>query len=58
MRKWNKSLFFDTSRRALADKKRWYDAIKIKGVIAVSHWLEDEARQSILKDARITTVYN
>lgn len=44
--------------RALADKKRWYDAIKIKGVIAVSHWFEDEARQSILKDARITTVYN
>lgn len=58
MKKWNKSLFFDTSRKSLADKKKWYDEIRIKGVIAVSHWLEEEAKQSILHKAQITTIYN
>ena len=58
MKKWNKSLFFDTSRKSLADKKKWYDRIRIKGVIAVSHWLEEEAKQSILHKAQITTIYN
>ena len=58
MKKWNKSLFFDTSKKALQDKKEWYDKISNKGVIAVSHWLEKEAKKSILKSAKVTTIYN
>lgn len=58
MKKWNKSLFFDTSRKSLMDKKKWYSNIRKKGVIAVSHWMEGEAHKSILSKAKIYTIYN
>lgn len=55
---WNISWFFDTSAKVLRDKKKWYRALKYKGVVAVSHWLEDAARESILSGSRFTTIYN
>ena len=58
MNDWNKSWFFDTSAKSLRDKRKWYREIHRKGVIAVSHWLEEDARESILSDAEFTTIYN
>ena len=60
MKKWNKSLFFDTSKKVLRDKKRWFskfDSLNLN-VIAVSKWMEKEIRQSILKNVNIEAIYN
>lgn len=57
--KWNKSWFFDKSAEMLADKKRLFSEIKNLGVIGVSDWITNEAKQSILKDAKIVKrIYN
>lgn len=42
------SYFLDRSRKIFLDKKRWYSQIKKMAVVAVSRWLEHEARASIL----------
>ena len=58
MKKWNKSYFFDTSQKSLQDKKVWYSEVDNFNVIAVSKWLEADAKKSILNDAQIVTIYN
>lgn len=59
MKRYNKSLFFDTSRKALADKKKWFDSIDRLAIIGVSKWISNEAEKSILKSARqIDYIYN
>lgn len=56
---WNKSLFFDISKRCLQDKKRWFSRIQNLGVVGVSDWVTNEAYHSILKDAKkIQRIYN
>lgn len=60
MKMWNKSLFFDTSEKALRDKKEWFskfDSLNLN-VVAVSKWMENEVRKSILKIANIAFIYN
>ncbi len=58
MKRWNSSWFFDTSERILRDKSCWYDSLDKKAVIAVSHWVEEDAIDSILSGALTTTIYN
>lgn len=56
---WNKSWFFDHSINALDDKRKWFSSIQRLGVIGVSDWITNEARQSILQCATlIQRVYN
>lgn len=56
---YNKSLFFDRSRKIFRDKKRLFQAIPRLGVIGVSKWVLQEAKQSFLKDAKLLDfIYN
>lgn len=58
-KQWNKSWLFDTAKRCLTDKSSWYHAIRKLGVVGVSDWITDEARQSVLRDAKvIERIYN
>ena len=52
------SFFFDKTMRMLRDKRKAYQGFDLLGVIAVSDWIRNEAEQSILKDARMATIYN
>lgn len=55
---WNKSWFFDTAKKCLKDKRDWYDGLNL-GVVGVSKWITEEAKKSILKNAKeIKTIYN
>ena len=56
--KMDKSYFFDTSQKAIQDKKRWYSLFNKLYVITVSKWLKEDVKKSILKNAQITTIYN
>lgn len=56
---YNKSLFFDWSRKIYNDKKRLFQAIPRLAVIGVSKWTIQEAYQSFLKEAKILDfIYN
>ena len=56
---YNKSLFFDRSRKIYRDKKRLFQAIPRLGVIGVSKWVLQEVKQSFLKEARLLDfIYN
>ena len=56
---WNPSWFFDRTKLMWNDKKRAYDALDNYAVIAVSDWLLHEAKQSIMKGAKIMQrIYN
>lgn len=52
------SLFFDRTQRMLMDKAKQYKDFKELSVIAVSEWIANQARQSILKNTEIKTIYN
>ncbi len=55
----NPTLFFDTTRKCLRDKKKWLDAIPRLGVVGVSQWVAQEAANgSILADRQPETIYN
>lgn len=59
LKKWNKSWLFDKSAEMLADKKHLFSNIEKLGVIGVSDWITNEAKQSILKDTKIVKrIYN
>ena len=47
------SLFFDRTRSMWEEKKEGFSRIKRLGVIGVSDWITDQARQSFLADATI-----
>lgn len=56
---WNASWWFDTAQKCLRDKQRWFSAIPRLGVVGVSDWITEEAKQSILKNAKIVKrIYN
>ena len=56
---YNKSLFFDRSRKIFRDKKRLFQAIPRLGVIGVSKWVLQEAKQSFLQKAKLLDfIYN
>lgn len=56
---YNNSLFFDQSRKIFNDKKRLFGAIPHLGVIGVSKWVFQEAKQSFLKAAKfLDYIYN
>ena len=59
MKQYNRSLFFDTSKKALSDKKKYFDLIDKLAIIGVSKWIANEAEKSILKSAKlIDYIYN
>ncbi len=59
LKKWNKSWFFDRSRKMLKDKKILFGKIPKLAVVGVSDWTKTEAQRSILKNAwEITRIYN
>lgn len=59
MKKYNTSLFFDTSRKSLADKRKWFEAIDKLAIVGVSQWICNETKKSILKHASyVDYVYN
>ncbi len=56
---WNKSYFFDCSKKCISDKQKWYKQIGKLAVIGVSDWITNEAKSSILKNAIILRrIYN
>lgn len=55
----NPTFFFDTTKKCLADKKKWLSAIPRLGVVGVSRWVTEEASShSILADRDPVTIYN
>ena len=60
LNKYNKSLFFDNSKKIFNDKKKYFKAISKLAVIGVSDWVTNEAKQSpIFENAHIIKrIYN
>ena len=59
LKTWNKSWFFDRSRKNLLDKKRLFSRINKLAVIGVSDWVTNLIQESILKNAAIVKrIYN
>lgn len=54
----NPTLFFDTTRRCLIDKKKWIAALDNLAIVGVSDWVTNEARQSIYKNKKLYRIYN
>lgn len=55
----NKSLFFDKSESVLLDKKELFNDIDRLAVVGVSQWVTNDAKKSILKNAKvIKCIYN
>ena len=55
----NPSWFFDRTDKMLSDRKHWYSNIEKMGVIGVSHWVTNEAKESVLCGAKVfKTIYN
>lgn len=55
----NPSWFLDKTNKMWTDKKELYSKIPRLGVVGVSNWITNEAKQSILSTANyITTIYN
>lgn len=57
-KKYPKSLFFDTSKKIFRDKKKWYASLNNVTVIAVSKWLSELSKKSILADKKNIYIYN
>lgn len=60
LKKYNKSWFFDRSKKMQRDKINWFSRIDKLGVIGVSSWVTEDAKTSpILKNAKKhKTIYN
>ncbi len=59
LKRWNKSWFFDRSKKIFLDKKKLFSNINKLAVIGVSDWVTNEAKQSFLKNAKIVKkIYN
>ena len=55
----NNSLFFDFSSKMLKDKEKLFSSISNLAVIGVSNWVTEDAKKSILKNAKIIKcIYN
>lgn len=53
-----KSYIFDTSKKCLKDKKRWFSYRDDINIVAVSNWLKEQAEQSLLSKFKVQTIYN
>ena len=53
LKKDNKSLFFDRTAKMLKDKSTAFSKLDKLAVVGVSDWITNEAKQSILKNAKI-----
>lgn len=60
LKKYNKSWFFDRSRKMLRDKTEWFSALDKLGVVGVSEWITNEARSSVVfRNAKeFAAIYN
>lgn len=60
LHKYNKSLFFDRTKKMFRDKKKLFASIKFLSVVGVSDWVTNEARRSpIFENAfSIQRIYN
>ena len=59
LKKDNVSWFFDRTSKMWNDKKNWYESIPRLAVVGVSNWITEEAKKSILKNAKIIErIYN
>ena len=59
LRKDNKSLFFDRTPKMFEEKKRAFGKLNNLAIIGVSDWINNEAKRSFLKNAKILeTIYN
>lgn len=59
LHKYNKSLFFDFSRKIFRDKQVLFGQIKRLAVIGVSNWVINEAKSSLLGQAKLLQrIYN
>ena len=60
LKKYNKSWFFDFTKKMVADKEKYFSAINSLGVVGVSDWLTKEAKEApVFKNAKtITRIYN
>ena len=59
LHKWNKSFFYDGSTRNLCNKREVYQLNKRLGVVGVSEWITNEARESVMASSCvIKTIYN
>lgn len=55
----NRSWFFDRTKKMYNDKKAYYESVPRLAVVGVSDWITNEAKQSVLKCAKvISRVYN
>ena len=59
LHKYNNSWFFDQTKKIYRDKQRLFGAIPRLAVIGNSEWTTEQARQSLLKNAKvIARIYN
>lgn len=59
LQKYNRSWFFDRSEKVYRDKKRLFGRIPRLAVVGNSEWTAEQARRSLLKNAKIITrIYN
>lgn len=60
LKKYNKSWFFDRSRKMFSDKERLFNGIPRLAAVGVSQWITDEAKKApVFKNAvEITRIYN
>lgn len=59
LKKGNPSFFFDCTKKMLNDKRKDFSKIDRLAVIGVSDWVTNDAKQSILHDAKIIgRIYN
>ena len=60
IRKYNKSLFFDTSTKLFNDKRQLFSQIENLTVVGVSEWVKNEAKKSVIlsSSSRFERVYN
>lgn len=52
--------YVDRTRKIYRDKQRWFHSLDVLGVVGVSDWIRDEARQSPIfpEEAQFVTIYN
>lgn len=52
--------YVDRTRKIFRDKQRWFHSLDVCGVVGVSDWIRDEARQSPIypEETQFVTIYN
>lgn len=53
-----KSIFADRSQKNYSQKTQWFTALDNLTIVAVSGWLNDIVKQSILKEKRLELIHN